>query len=263
MIADARSLPIRSDSVRLVLTSPPYFAMREYGNSTNEIGLPSSVDQYVGDLVEATSEMARVITPDGNIFVNLGDRYVNRSRLRRSSHQPGLHGMESRPEFSESWAEASARGRVITSQIAGVPERSLALAPLRYVTAVCDRLGLLCLGVNVWTKRSGLPDPTARARTYQRHEYVFHFAKRVPNFGSEVCGSSVWDLPTARGKSEHGARWGSELVSHVIDRWSEPGDIVLDPFGGTGTTAAVACDLGRRGVSIDLYDWADTEVASA
>lgn len=256
MNADARLLPIRSDSVRLVLTSPPYFALREYGGSPAEIGLPTTVDRYVDDLVEATAEMARVLTPDGNIFVNLGDRYVNRSRLRRTAHQPGLHGSAGqRPEFSESWAEASARGRVITSQIAGVPERSLALAPLRYVAAVCDRLGLLCLGVNVWTKRTGLPDPAARARTYQRHEYVFHFVKRVPNFGSDVCGSSVWDLPTARGKSEHGARWGTELVAHVVERWSAAGDIVLDPFGGTGTTADVANSLGRHGVSVDLYSW--------
>lgn len=263
MKADARALPIRSGTVRLVLTSPPYFAMREYGDSPNEIGLPSTVAEYVDDLVSATAEMARVLTDDGNIFVNLGDRYVNRSRLRRSSHQPGLHGLAGRAEFAESWAEASARGRVITSQIAGIPERSLALAPLRYVTAACDRLGLICLGVNVWTKRSGIPDPEARGRTFQRHEYVFHFVKRLPNFGADHCGSSVWDLPTARRQSNHGARWSDEMASHVIERWSEVDDIVLDPFGGSGTTAAVACDLGRQGVSIDLYDWTDTEAVSA
>lgn len=255
--ADALRLPIRDRSIDLVLCSPPYFAMREYGDHADEIGRPTTVARFVDDLVAATGEMARVVKLDGSIFVDLQDRYVNRSRVRRSAHQPGMHD---RTEFRETWAQASARGGVLTSQIAGSREKSLALVPERFAVACADRLGLYVKSMIVWAKTHGTPDPEASDRVPITHEHVIHLARSATVRFGEPPSSSVWTMAPGR-SSTHPAVWPRLLAAKIIVGWSSPGDFVLDPFGGEGTTAAVATQLGRVGVSVDLYQWPQVKAA--
>jgi len=248
---NALNLPLRDQSIDLALCSPPYFAMREYGDSADEIGRPSTVTRFVDDLIAATAEMARVVKGDGSIFVNLQDRYVNRSRVRRSAHQPGMHA---RAEFGETWAEAAARGGVLTSQIAGSREKALALVPERFAVACADRLGLYVKSMIVWSKTHGMPDPTAHDRVPICHEYVVHLSRSATVRVGSLPTSSVWTLAPGSG-STHPAVWPRILAETIILGWSAPGDVVLDPFGGEGTTAAVCAEHGRVGVSLDLYRW--------
>src|SRR6202012_4098901 len=76
VVADARDLPIGTATVDLVVTSPPYFGLRDYANGHNEIGRERLPSEYVNQLVLATREMVRVLRPRGSIFVNLGDCYT-------------------------------------------------------------------------------------------------------------------------------------------------------------------------------------------
>src|SRR5664279_520520 len=107
--ADALRLPIADHTVDLIVTSPPYFGLRSYANGG--IGEEPTPSEYVDALIAATREMIRVLKPSGSIFVNLGDKYSQRTQTRRSSHQPGMFAGKF-DEFGESWAERAASGHV-------------------------------------------------------------------------------------------------------------------------------------------------------
>ena len=83
--ANALSLPLEDDSVDLVVTSPPYFALRSYQDGDEhydrQIGSESTPQEFLEALWSATTEMVRVVKPSGSIFVNLGDKYVKKGRL--------------------------------------------------------------------------------------------------------------------------------------------------------------------------------------
>lgn len=249
---DARHLPLEDDSVDLALWSPPYFAMRVYGDHDDELGRPSSIHAYIESILACVRESLRVLRPGKSLFVNVADRYVNRSRVRRSAHQPGMHD---RAEFRTSWAEAAARGEVLTSQIAGVKERSLALVPERLAVAVADA-GYYVKAHNVWCKPFGVPDPQADDRTVLRHESLLHIAA-TPRVDAWLDGPtpSHFTMNPSQGGSGHPAPWPESIVEWVVGRWSRPGDVVLDAFAGSGTTGRVCARLHRRYVGVDLYDW--------
>lgn len=77
--ADARFLPIASDSVQCIITSPPYWGLRDYGNP-DQIGLEATPHEYVNVICEVAVELWRVLKPDGTLFLNLGDCYVSSPR---------------------------------------------------------------------------------------------------------------------------------------------------------------------------------------
>lgn len=80
MEADARDLPVDSDSVDLIITSPPYYQKRDYGHE-DQIGQESTPEQYVESLIECLNEWERVLRDRGAIFLNIGDKYKNCSRM--------------------------------------------------------------------------------------------------------------------------------------------------------------------------------------
>lgn len=77
---DARDLPVASNSVDLIFTSPPYWKKRDYGHE-DQIGQESSVGEYISNLKSAFEEWERVLRDTGTILLNIGDTYKNKSRL--------------------------------------------------------------------------------------------------------------------------------------------------------------------------------------
>jgi DNA modification methylase len=82
--ANARSLPLADDSVDLIVTSPPYFALRSYTDSgvhyRGQIGSEPTPAEFIASLLEVTRECVRVLKPSGSLFVNLGDKYALNNR---------------------------------------------------------------------------------------------------------------------------------------------------------------------------------------
>jgi DNA modification methylase len=190
---DARSLPLPDESVDLIVTSPPYFGQRDYrddGQSlAGQIGSEVTPQQYVGALLDCTREWMRVLKPSGSIFVNLGDKYSQRTQTRRSSHQPGIFPGKFE-EFGETWAERAAKGatrmphqNVISDDGSYVAEKSLMQLPQRYSIGCTDQLGLILRRDNIWSKASGMPE-SVTDRCATRHEYLFHFVKNPRYFAA-------------------------------------------------------------------------------
>jgi len=259
-LGDARSMPWPDESVDCIVTSPPYWGQRDYGHP-DQIGLEPTYIDYLGNLDKVAAEMWRVLVPGGVLWLNLGDTYNTRTVIRPSSHQAGLgHDTQS---TRLSFAAARDLGLVrYSARQPGLKDKDLMGLPWRVA------LNLIASGWHlradvVWAKPFCAPE-NAPDRPRRMHEYVFMLTKGERcRYGraAEVVPGSVWSIAPTPSGTDHTASFPDELVRRCITPCTAPGDVVADPFGGSGTTARVAASMGRIGWSLDLRDW--TAVTSA
>ncbi len=159
--ADALRLPLADDSVDLIVTSPPYFALRSYRDDDEhydgQIGSEASPQEFLEALWAATVEMVRVVKPSGSIFVNLGDKYAGSG----GHNNAGVGGTGRGPS---TYTKASGHAR----------PKSLMGLPWRYAIGCIDDLGLILRSEMIWSKPNGLPESTTD-RVRRSHEQWFHF----------------------------------------------------------------------------------------
>jgi len=150
---DARALPLPDQSVDLVVTSPPYFALRSYSDGgehyTGQMGSEPTPTEFLDALLAATAEMVRVLKPSGSLFVNLGDKYSS-----GSGGQSNLTALGQRLGSGGGQKHDTAKRR--GAPVAGVPPKSLLLIPERYRIRCVDELGLIARAVVIWSKPSGV-----------------------------------------------------------------------------------------------------------
>jgi DNA modification methylase len=175
--ADARSLPLADDSVDLIVTSPPYFALRSYQDGgehyAGQLGSEGTPAEFVDALLDVTRECVRVLKPSGSLWVNLGDTYSAYNRNR------GAGGaLSSRAD--------DGRGRVTERGLpSGAPRaKSLMGIPWRYALRCIDDLGLILRAEVIWSKPNGLPE-SVTDRVRRSHEQWFHFTLQ-PRYFSAV-----------------------------------------------------------------------------
>lgn len=169
---DARTLPLPDASVDLVVTSPPYFALRSYTDGgehyAGQIGAEPTPAEYIANLIDCTREWARVLKPTGSIFVNLGDKYSG-------AGPQNAPGRLSSVGNSHHWQQV---GR------SGIPSKSLMLLPERYRIAAVDQLGLIARAVIIWSKVNPMPE-SVQDRVKRSHEDWVHLTKQ-PRYYSAV-----------------------------------------------------------------------------
>lgn len=181
--ADARSLPLADASVDLIVTSPPYFALRSYTDGgehyAGQIGSEATPAEFIAALTACTREWMRVLKPSGSIFVNLGDKYSGSSgggAPSRSSTLAGNGHVGGGPKLSA----LVPAGHVKRSS---TPAKSLMLLPERYRIACVDELGLIARAVVIWSKPNGLPEPVTD-RVRRSHEDWVHLTKAPRYFAA-------------------------------------------------------------------------------
>lgn len=257
---------IRDNSVRVCVTSPPYWGLRDYG-TTSQLGHESTPDGFAVALVEIFREVRRTLTNDGTLWLNLGDSYA-RSAAKGGSGPGG----KNRAYSGDSYTSAvSKRG---SSDGAGVrPGTQLFAEGLKakdligipwLVAFALRRDGWYLRRDIIWEKPNCMPEST-KDRPTSAHEYLFllsrndryyynaaAIAESTADQKSERTARSVWTIPTKPYAGAHFATFPEELPRRCILAGSAVGDTVLDPFGGSGTTASVALSLGRGAIHIDL-----------
>jgi DNA modification methylase len=270
--------------VQTVVTSPPYFGLRDYGIA-GQIGLEPSPADYIAQLVAVFREVRRVLTDDGTVWLNLGDSYNGGGRAGSDKALNGKQGsnrgslaMIGRPFIEQGLAQ---------KQLLGIPWRAaLALQadgwylrsdiiwhkPNPMPESVTDRptksheyLFLLTKSssyyydadairephVRLWEATNGgnmSPDGFHKANGHIRtrgHNYPMPHAKGANK-------RSVWTVATMPYAGAHFATMPEALVEPCVLAGSRFGDVVFDPFSGSGTVLAVAERLGRRAVGTDL-----------
>jgi site-specific DNA-methyltransferase (adenine-specific) len=253
----SRMSELAEGSVQTCVTSPPYFGLRDYGVE-GQIGLERRAPEYVAGLVNVFSAVRRVLADDGVLFVNIGDTYAG---FKDGKFTPHSH------------ANGNQRGMPVS----GAPHRSKKLLeldgfknkeqmgiPWRFAFAMQDAGWYLRQEI-IWAKPNYTPEKV-RDRFVRSHEKLFLFTKRdryyfdgdavrVPaDGGGDKLRSDVWNVPVSTYAGAHFATFPPALVEPCILAASRPGDLVLDPFNGSGTTGQVALQHGRRYVGCELNE---------
>ena len=272
---------LEGQSVNCVVTSPPYFGLRDYGHD-GQIGLEASPDAFVAKLVDVFREVRRVLRDDGTVWLNLGDSYCSIGHKKSSSGygSTGLAGgkaQEHHPLRRE-------------NNVPGLKHKDLIGIPWRVAFALQADGWYLRQDI-IWHKPNPMPE-SVRDRCTKAHEYIFLLSKseryywdaeamkesavskvqkrKRPN-GLSVehgkrsgvyrpnCGvseyrnrRSVWSVTTKPYSGAHFATFPPDLIRPCILAGCPKDGTVLDPFGGSGTTALVALEEGRKAVLCEL-----------
>jgi len=240
----------------MCVTSPPYYGLRDYGNEERQIGLEQSPEEYVQQLVEVFREVRNVLSDDGTLWVNIGDGYYN--------YKSGT-GEYAKQSFAKGRQDLPYKNPKRANKLEGYKDKDLIGAPWLFAFAMRNDGWWLRQDI-IWSKPNPMPE-SVRDRCTKSHEYIFLFSKsrdyyfdvdsiKIPTVDGESMKrkKSVWDVQIKPYKGSHFAVYPPELIEPCILAGSKKGDIVLDPFMGSGTTAAVAKSLGRDYIGCELHE---------
>jgi len=237
ILGDAREMSeVPNDSVHLIITSPPYWHIKDYG-IPGQIGHGQTYEEYINDLNLVWAECARVLRPGCRVCVNIGDQF----------------------------ARADEYGRY-------------AVIPIRTeITRFMLAIGLDHMGTIIWQKRTTMR-PSGGASVmgsfpFPRngvleidYEFIMIFRKpgrpplptpeqkelaRLSKEEWKQCFSGHWNFP-GEPQRGHLAMFPLELPRRLIRMFSFPGETVLDPFLGSGTTTLAAATLGRNSIGYEI-----------
>jgi site-specific DNA-methyltransferase (adenine-specific) len=265
---------LEAGSVHTCVTSPPYFGLRDY-QMDGQIGLEDTPEAYVARLVEVFREVRRVLRDDGTLWLNIGDSYAR-----------GFGGGS--PGAKSSTNVGAFKGRKAGRVPAGLSQKDLIGIPWRVAFAL--QADGWCLRQDIiWYKPNPMPE-SVKDRCTKAHEYIFLLSKSPRYYFDsaairepEACGRkrgpalhpdakstngngglarresdgfrnrrSVWTVTTKPYKGAHFATFPPDLIEPCILAGCPPGGAVLDPFGGSGTTAGVALKHGRNAILCEL-----------
>ena len=259
-----RELP--SESVNCCVTSPPYYGLRDYGLDM-QIGREDTPEQYIDRLVEVFRELRRVLKDDGTFWLNIADTYCG-TGMKAGCKQKDLIGIP--------WLLAFALrsdGWYLRSDIIWMKENPMPESVKDRCARCYEHIFLLSKSRRYYYDAAAIAEPVA-ASTPARMKRGFgagnkysadipgqkhqHLNDHRPNgYADEDIPQlrnkrDVWQINTVPYRGGHFAAYPPKLAETCLLAGCPPGGVVLDPFLGSGTTAAVAKQLGRHYIGIEL-----------
>jgi DNA modification methylase len=287
ILADARRIPLVDGCVQCCVSSPPYFGLRDYGIG-GQIGLEPSPEAYVAALVGVYREVWRVLADDGVAWLNLGDSYAHstdqmppqrgvlddarRKAVFNGNTSRREHGLKPKDMIGIPWRVAfalQADGWYLRSDIIWAKPNPMPESVTDRPTKAHEYVFLLSKSERYYYNADALREPhqggVSGGRQYAQAKGL-QLEKRNPNGqpngqGHNMYGldhpngrnaRSVWRISTQSYDGAHFATMPEKLAERCILAGSRPGDLVFDPFGGSGTTVRVARRFNRRGVMLDM-----------
>jgi len=275
------------ESIDCIVTSPPYWALRDYGVK-GQIGLESTIGEYLEKLLAVFVEVKRVLKPKGTCWVNFGDTYANKTK--------GGHRNKPQGNMYDSLTKRATFPKLKTEL--DIPAKSLCLIPARFAIKMIEQ-GWILRNEIIWHKPNAMPQ-SIKDRFSVDFEKMFFFAKNrkyyfkqqfeplknperlkrrllSPNHNHKQAESywtsrnpkisekrrlkmletgrnkrCVWTIGTTNFEGNHFAVYPPKLIETPILAGCPKNGIVLDPFIGSGTTAIVAKNLSRKFIGIEL-----------
>lgn len=274
-----------NDFLDCVITSPPYWQLRDYGYP-GQWGLEPTFNEYLENLWSLMDEIFRVLKPTGTVWVNLGDTYGGNNSMRSNNGRAGF---------------GNPREQIVNRGIS----KCLMLIPHRFAIGCIER-GWIVRNDIIWAKRNGMPD-SVTDRFTKKHEYFFFMVKSEKYFfdldsiRDKVSQSSIerykyqwngnedrsfiegkqnnmkkfmanedakneaiqkgknpgdvsdfWDIPTKPNRESHYAQYSDDLIKKPILAGCPEGGIIYDPFMGSGSTAEAAIRANRKFIGSEM-----------
>ena len=278
---------VTNSSVQMCVTSPPYYGLRDYGGEDSQIGQEQSPEEYIKQLVDLFSVVRDKLKDDGVLWVNIGDSYYN--------YRSGKGQALPKQTVSKTNQDLPTKCNRRANKLKGYKEKDLIGIPWMLAFALRADGWYLRQDI-IWHKPNPMPE-SVKDRCTKSHEYIFLLSKskkyyydneaikepvkkdwgtRVRDNGkyhNEGTGlqphtgltksyttknkRSVWSITNKPYKGAHFAVFPPDLIEPCILAGSEKGDIILDPFMGSGTTALVAKSLGRHYIGCELHQQYD------
>lgn len=294
---------IPSESLNLVVTSPPYYKQRDYGDLSNGIGNEETVEEYLDRILSVFHECIRITKRDGSIVFNLGDKYED-GGLLIVPWKFAIEAIKREPEVklihTITWVKSNPTPRQFKRRLVSSTE------PFFHFVKSDDYYFNIDSFMSILTKRERRKNKENLGKKYfeliekaplleeekrkakeeleeviqeVREGKIAEFRMKIrgihaPAFGGQEGGRKlqlakkgftiikilgnamkrdVIECPveTLKGNG-HPAVYPEKLIDEIIKLLTKPGDIVLDPFAGSGTTAVAAKRLGRNFIGIDI-----------
>ena len=272
------------EKARMCVTSPPYYGLRDYGGEESQIGQEQSPEEFIDELVKVFREVRNVLTDDGTCWVNLGDSYYN--------YRPGKGQGLVKQTVSNTKQDLPDMCPRRGNKLEGLKEKDLIGIPWMFAFAMRADGWYLRQDI-IWHKPNPMPE-SVRDRCTKSHEYLFLLSKnkkyyynneaikepvkqdwgtrdrtmgKYHNPGTGLAPHSglsksydrknkrsVWSITNKPYKGAHFAVFPPDLIEPCILAGSEQGDIILDPFMGSGTTGMVAKKNFRSYIGCELHE---------
>ncbi len=288
-LEELKTLPEKS--INMLMTSPPYWALRDYGVD-GQLGLEPTFDQYISKLCDIFDEVKRVLRDDGTCWVNLGDTYG------------GSGGSSGHKEDTKNLGYTTSKMGAVSSGSKTVTSKCLTMIPQRFAIEMVNR-GWILRNTIIWHKPNCMPC-SVKDRFTVDFEYIFFFSKkkkyyfetqyepclteenrphgcvreREYNYDSKYNkihykkysirqkrgGNTnpdyrnpngrnkrcVWRICPKPFKEAHFAVYPEELCETPLKAGCPEGGIILDPFFGAGTTGLVALKQNKKFIGCEL-----------
>ena len=271
-------------SIQTCVTSPPYYGLRDYGGEKNQIGQEQSPEDFIDELVKVFSIVREKLKDDGTLWVNIGDSYYNYRPSKGKSYpkQTVSKTKQDLPDYS------SKRN----NKLSNLKEKDLIGIPWMLAFALRQDGWFLRQDI-IWHKPNPMPE-SVRDRCTKAHEYIFLLSKSKKYYYDNIAikepvkqdwgtrnrtagkyhnagtglqphsgltksyttknKRSVWSVTNKPYKHAHFATFPPDLIEPCILAGSKEGDIVLDPFMGSGTTAMVSKQHNRHYIGCELHE---------
>jgi DNA modification methylase len=271
---------IPDNFIDAVITSPPYWQLRDYGYE-GQWGLEPTYQEYLEHLWEMMDEIYRVLKPTGTCWINLGDTYGGNNSMASNNGRAGF---------------GNPREQIISRGIS----KCLMLIPHRFAIGCIDR-GWIMRNDIVWAKRNGMPD-SVKDRFTKKHEYFFFMVKSEkyyfdldsirdkhkwaddkrndgnrhkyqesvkssnndwiatnavsfnPSGKNPGDISDFWDVPTKPNRESHYAQYSDDLIKKPILAGCPEGGLIYDPFMGSGSTAEACLRANRKFIGSEMSE---------
>ena len=271
------------EKARMCVTSPPYYGLRDYGGEDNQIGQENTPEEYIQEMVEVFRLVRDCLTDDGTLWLNIGDSYYN--------YRPGKGQALVKQTVSNTKQDLPDKCARRGNKLEGLKEKDLIGIPWMLAFALRADGWYLRQDI-IWNKPNPMPE-SVKDRCTKSHEYLFLLSKnkhyyydndaikepakdwgtrdrtngKYHNKGTGLQPHSgltesyemknkrsVWSITNKPYKGSHFAVFPPDLIKPCILAGSERGDIILDPFIGSGTTAMVAKELCRDYIGCELHE---------
>lgn len=271
------------NSIDCVVTSPPYWKLRKYGNKSEEIGQEDSPAEYINKLVMVFKEIYRILKPAGTVWINIGDGYLPKEKTL--AHVPerfiiALSDLGYIHRNTIIWQKANCLP---------IPAKDRFMPDFEYVYFLTKSkeytFNMLYEDISETYKKDKRPPGVLRSKLYANSKYVknniFKYDPKAfdrskekylkleenPSLFKDIPNISVtynrpdkrnmrcvWRIISDASSIDHIAMFPKELAARCIEAGSNKGDIVLDPFAGSGTTLEVALAYDRKAVGIEIEE---------